>query len=149
MSNLEQHKNRLKNAGYKLTNARLCVLQAIDNLGGHCTSGEVLEKVAGVDESIGRAIVFRTLELLTQLGIIRPTYMESSMTPQYVMLPNGHHHHVICTNCNRVIEFEDCGLSGLAAALEKQFKLVITGHLLEFYAICENCRALPVVDKGD
>src|SRR5687768_1251297 len=110
MSNLEHHKNRLKSAGYKLTNARLGVLQAIQDLGGHCTSGEVLEKVAATDESIGRASVFRTLELLTQLGIIRPTFMESSMTPQYVMLPNGHHHHVICTNCNRVIEFEDCGL---------------------------------------
>lgn len=149
MSNLEHHKNRLKNAGYKLTNARISVLQAIQDLGGHCTSTEVLEKVAAADESIGRASVFRTLELLTQLGIIRPTFMESSMTPQYVMLPNGHHHHVICTNCNRVIEFEDCGLSGLAAALEKQFKMLITGHLLEFYALCETCRNAPLVDEAE
>lgn len=136
---LEHHKKRLRNAGYKLTNARLRVLESIQTLGGHCTSADVLDVVAQLDESIGRASVFRTLDLLTQLGIIRPTYVDTSMTPQYVMMPDGHHHHVICTNCNQVIEFEDCGLSELTAKLETQFNLEITGHLLEFYAICEHC----------
>lgn len=137
---LEQHQNRLRNAGYKLTNARIVVLQAIIELGGHCTSTEVLDSVTALDASIGRASVFRTLELLTQLGIIRPTYLESSMTPHYVMLPNGHHHHVVCTNCNRVMEFEDCDLSNLQKELEKRLGVQITGHLLEFYALCENCK---------
>lgn len=142
MSNsLEHHKNHLRKAGYKLTNARLIVMQAIQELGGHCTSTKVLEAVAALDESIGRASVFRTLDLLTQLGIIRPTYVESSMTPQYVMLPEGHHHHVICTNCNRVIEFDDCGLSDLTQLLETRFNLTITGHLLEFYAVCDTCKS--------
>jgi Fur family transcriptional regulator, ferric uptake regulator len=136
---LERHKSRLRKAGYKLTQARLIVMQAIQDLEGHCTSTEVLEAVAALDESIGRASVFRTLDLLTQLGIIRPTYIQSSMTPQYVTLPEGHHHHVICTNCNTVIEFDDCGLSDLTQLLESRLKLTITGHLLEFYALCESC----------
>ena len=91
-SALEHHKTRLRNAGYKLTNARITVLQVIQDLGGHVTSTEVLDAVARVDEAIGRASVFRTLDLLTQLGIIRPTYIETSQTPTYVMLPGGHHH---------------------------------------------------------
>ncbi len=136
---LEHHKSRLRNAGYKLTHARLTVLDVIQNLGGHCTSAEVLDAVAAVDESIGRASVFRTLDLLTQLNIIRPTYVDTSMTPQYVMMPDGHHHHIICTDCNRVFEFEDCGLAGLTEKLETKFNLDITGHLLEFYAKCKDC----------
>jgi len=136
---LEQHKQRLRNAGYKLTHARLTVLQALQDLGQHITSAEVLDAVQLADESVGRASVFRTLDLLTQLGIIRPTYIESSVTPHYVMLPGGHHHHVICTNCNRVMEFEDCDLSGLAQRLERRMKMQITGHLLEFYGLCEAC----------
>ena len=139
---LEHHKTRLRNAGYKLTNARLTVLQVIQDLGGHVTSTEVLDAVANVDEAIGRASVFRTLDLLTQLGIIRPTYIETSQTPTYVMLPGGHHHHVICTNCNRVIEFEDCGLGELEAKLQSSLGVTITGHLLEFYGLCENCVVL-------
>ncbi|MGB7339555.1 MAG: Fur family transcriptional regulator [Phototrophicaceae bacterium] len=138
---IEQHKTRIRQAGYKLTRARITVLEAIQHLGGHCTSAEVLEAVATADESIGRASVFRTLDMLTQLNIIRPTYVDTSMTPQYIMMPNGHHHHVICTNCNQIFEFEDCGLSDLAQQLEQKFKLDITGHLLEFYAMCQSCVA--------
>jgi Fur family ferric uptake transcriptional regulator len=141
MAHLEQQKNQLRQAGYKLTRARLTVLEAIDALGGHVTSSEVLEEVARRDESIGRASVFRTLDLLTSLGIVRPTYIETSQTPTYVMMPEGHHHHIICTTCNRVIEFDDCGLSQLEKTLEDRLNVSIEGHLLEFYGICEACQS--------
>jgi Fur family transcriptional regulator, ferric uptake regulator len=130
---------RLRDAGHKLTNARMAVLQVLESSGGHITSSEVLEQVNAVDPSIGRASVFRTLDLLTSMSIIRPTYIASSMTPSYVLLPDGHHHHIICTNCNRVIEFEDCGLSDMAAELEARLHVKLTGHLLEFYGLCDRC----------
>jgi Fur family ferric uptake transcriptional regulator len=130
---------RLRDAGYKLTHARLTVLAALEDGGGHLTSTEVLERVTQLDPSIGRASVFRTLDLFTQLSIIRPTYIDSSVTPTYVFMPNGHHHHVICTNCSRVIEFEDCGLDDLSSKLEASLHVHLTGHLLEFYGVCENC----------
>ena len=85
-SSLEYHKSRLRDSGYKLTHARLTVLDVIQNLGGHCTSADVLDAVGTIDESIGRASVFRTLDLLTQLGIVRPTYVDTSMTPQYFFM---------------------------------------------------------------
>ncbi len=143
MAHLEQHKQRLREAGHKLTRARLTVLEAIEALGGHVTSAEVLDEVARRDESIGRASVFRTLDLLTTLGIVRPTYIETSQTPTYVMMPEGHHHHIICTACNRVIEFDDCGLSQLEKTLEERLNVSIEGHLLEFYGICDTCQPDP------
>lgn len=130
---------RLREAGHKLTNARLTVLDVLENAGGHLTSAEVLEQVDQIDPSIGRASVFRTLDLLTSLSIIRPTYMNSSMTPTYVLMPDGHHHHVVCTNCNRIIEFENCGLGAIAAELEERLHVKLTGHLLEFYGLCDKC----------
>jgi Fur family ferric uptake transcriptional regulator len=130
---------RLREAGHKLTNARLTVLDVLEKSGGHITSGEVLEQVAKLDSSIGRASVFRTLDLLTSLSIIRPTYINSSITPTYVLLPDGHHHHIVCTNCNRVIEFDDCGLTAIAADLEMRLHVKLTGHLLEFYGLCNRC----------
>src|SRR5215813_4837910 len=123
---------KLQEAGHKLTNARLTVLNVLEDSGGHITSAEVLERVNQLDSSIGRASVFRTLDLLTSLSIIRPTYISTSLTPTYVLLPDGHHHHIICTNCNRVIEFEDCALSGMEAELESRLHVKLTGHLLEF-----------------
>ena len=130
---------RLREAGHKLTNARLTVLNVLENNDGHLTSAEVLDQVEQLDSSIGRASVFRTLDLLTSLSIIRPTYMNSSMTPTYVLMPDGHHHHIVCTNCNRIIEFENCGLGAIAAELEERLHVKLTGHLLEFYGLCDKC----------
>ncbi len=136
---LSPRAQRLREAGYKLTNARLTVLAALEEGDGHITSTEVLERVNHRDPAIGRASVFRTLDLFTQLSIVRPTYIDSSVTPTYVLMPGGHHHHIICTNCNRVIEFEDCGLDKLRRELEQRYGVHLTGHLLEFYGLCEDC----------
>jgi Fur family ferric uptake transcriptional regulator len=136
---LSPRAQRLRDSGHKLTHARMTVLNVLENSDGHLTSGDVLEKVNAVDSSIGRASIFRTLDLFTSLSIIRPTYINSSMTPTYVMMPDGHHHHIICTNCNRVIEFEDCGLNHIASELESRLHIKLTGHLLEFYGLCDRC----------
>lgn len=141
METLSKRALRLKDAGYKLTNARLTVLDVLENHDGHITSSVVLEKVADADHSIGRASVFRTLDLLTQLAIIRPTFIEGSSAPMYVLLPDGHHHHIVCTNCNKIIDFDDCGLGALESRLEQQYGVKLSGHLLEFFGLCENCRS--------
>jgi Fur family transcriptional regulator, ferric uptake regulator len=136
---LSPRAQRLRDTGYKLTNARLTVLDVLETRGGHMTSTQVLDEVDKIDSEIGRASVFRALDLFTRLSIIRPTYIDSSTTPTYVLLPGGHHHHIICTNCNRVIEFEDCHLGQLEAELERQLNVRLTGHLLEFYGLCDRC----------
>ena len=140
MSNLKNLRARkVRDSGYKLTNARLTVLRVLEECGGHMTSTEVLEAVSDCDPAIGRASVFRTLELFTQLALIRPTYLGSSVTPTYVLLPDGHHHHIICTECSRVIDFEDCGLMQLTRRLQSDYNMTITAHLLEFYGVCDTC----------
>ena len=140
MEEISSRAKRLRDAGYKLTNARLTVLDVLENHNGHLSSTEILDHVDAVDSSVGRASVFRTLDLLSRLAIIRPTYIEGSMTPIYVLLPDGHHHHIVCVRCNKVIEFDDCGLAMLEAQLEARYNVTISGHLLEFYALCAECR---------
>ncbi len=146
---MSDHRERLKLAGYKLTKARLAVLQVIEHADGHVTSADVLDGVALVDPAVGRASVFRTLDLLTRLSIVRPTYIGTSATPYYVLLPGGHHHHIICTVCSRVIEFAECGLENIAILLEERLKVKLTGHLLEFYGQCADCQDKIAVNNED
>src|SRR5690606_3382843 len=127
---------------FKITNARATVLQVMEE-GGHLTSAEVVERVAERDPAVGRASVFRTLELLSRLSLIRPTFVDGSGAPVFVLLPGGHHHHIVCTGCGKVIEFHDCGLDLLTAELERESGVRISGHLLEFYGTCENCEETP------
>ncbi|MBC8170299.1 MAG: transcriptional repressor [Anaerolineae bacterium] len=142
-----QRLQRLREAGFKLTNARVTVLDVLEATDDHLTSTQVIDAVSELDSAIGRASVFRSLDLLTSLAIIRPTYIDSSVTPKYVLLPDGHHHHIVCTGCNKVIEFDDCGLTELARRLETEYDVKITGHLLEFFARCTGC-GLPE-DAGE
>jgi len=132
---------RLRAAGHKITGARRAVLEALVEAGGHLTSSEVLERVEVRAPGTGRASVFRTLELLTSLSIIRPTFVESR-SPSYVLMSaDGHHSHIICTSCSRTIELEDCHVNELAADLEQRYGVALTGHLLEFYGLCAECRS--------
>ncbi len=146
---LSQRAVRLREGGHKLTHARMTVLDVLEKSGGHLTSTELLEKVNIIDPTIGRASVFRALDLFTRLSLVRPTYIDSSVTPTYVLLPDGHHHHVICTNCGQVIEFTDCSLTTLAGELETRLGIKINGHLLEFYGLCKNCAAFAVEVRGN
>ena len=140
MSQQNVHIDTLKLAGYRLTQARLTVLRVLEREHGHITSADVLAAVERLNPMIGRASIFRTLDLFTQLGIIRPTYINTSMTPTYVLMHGGHHHHVICTACNRFFEFDDCGLDALKRNLEETLGIAISGHLLEFYGLCKTCQ---------
>lgn len=145
---LEKHIETLRAAGYKITKARLTVLQAIEDLGGHVTSTEILHAVYQADSSIGRASVFRTLDMLTRLCIVRPTFVDGHHGPSYVLMPEGHHHHIVCTHCHRVYEFDECNLDDIADTLADKFNMELTGHLVEVYGLCAECRNQPSAESN-
>ncbi|MBI9049558.1 MAG: transcriptional repressor [Anaerolineaceae bacterium] len=131
--------SRLSAAGYKATAARKIVLQALCELPGHCTSADVLNKVNQMGSDIGRASVFRILELFSKLSIIRPTYVNGS-TPEYVLLPkNGHHAHIVCPKCNKVTELKICPFEPQLEQIAAQHEVQLTGHILELFGYCAAC----------
>ncbi len=129
----------LRAAGYRLTEPRLTILDLLEQSGGHITATELLALVEARDGSIGRASVFRTLDLMTKLGIVW-TSVQGGSTVHYMLMPGGHHHHLICTRCNRRIEFNDCHLEALTGNLEAAYGFQAEGHLLEVYGLCKDCR---------
>jgi Fur family transcriptional regulator, ferric uptake regulator len=138
MSGLETGLQKLRDAGYKITNARRAVLQVLQS-SDHLTSSEILERVDADEPSIGRASIYRTLELLTSLAIVRPTFVNPT-TPSYVLMSaEGHHSHIICTQCDRVIELEECDVDKMMQEIETRHGMRLTGHLVEFYGICPSC----------
>lgn len=137
---LEADLRRVRDSGYKITGARRAVLTALHQSGDHLTSADVLARVQEIAPTVGRASVFRSLEMLTGLGIVRPTYVKPG-TPTYVLLSQeGHHAHIICVHCQRVIELDDCHVESLKDDLEGRYDVRLSGHLLEFYGTCADCR---------
>lgn len=132
-------KAMLKEHGYKLTTPRITLLDILQENGGHLTSTDLLRIVEERDPSIGRASVFRTLDLFARLGMVASTVRGASIS--YVLMFGGHHHHMICTRCQKLIEFEDCRLGYLTALLNEEYGFRHEGHLLEIYGVCRECVA--------
>lgn len=133
---------RLRDAGYKITPPRLAVLQVIEQEGEHLDPAQILRRAQSIHPAIGRATVYRTLELLTELNIVRPIYV-GEHGPTYIRAEGGHHH-LVCSHCGIVVDFDECMAGEMMRELSERFGFQIKSHLLEFYGTCADCRQ----DKG-
>jgi Fur family ferric uptake transcriptional regulator len=138
MSELTSLGHKLTDAGYRLTAPRSAIVQVLEQEHRHLSPNEVLTLGQQIYPLLSRATVYRTLDLLTGLGLVRPIFLGDA-SQRYVTAEGGHHH-LVCTNCGATFEFESCGSEQLAATLSEQFGFEIHSHLLEFYGACENCR---------
>ncbi len=125
--------------GYRLTAARRTILAALAAAGGHVTADELAASVHQVAPRVGRMTVYRTLDLLGELGLLRPVY-QGTGAAHFVLLLDGHHHHLVCSRCRRVIEFDECALAELAETVGRRYGFAVEGHLLEFYGRCASCQ---------
>jgi len=129
----------LRGRGYKVTAARRAVLEALAEAEDHLTAPGVVAAVRHRAPEVGRASVYRTLELLTRLHVAQASSLGGPATT-YLLAPGGHHHHVICTTCHRAVSFDDCGVSALEDELAARLGFEIEGHLVELYGRCPACQ---------
>jgi Fur family ferric uptake transcriptional regulator len=131
--------NALQQRGYRLTAARQVILEVLVASGGHMSADDLAEKVRQQAPGVGRMTVYRTLDLLNELGFIRPVY-QGTGAAHYILLEEGHHHHLICSTCDRVIEFDECVLEEVERLVSGRFNFQVQGHQLEFYGRCQQCQ---------
>lgn len=125
--------------GNRLTPARQVIVETLVESAGHITADELAEKVRETAPQVGRMTVYRTLELLCELGQIRPIF-QGTGAAHYILLPEGSHHHLICIRCHRVIEFAHCTANDIAQSLAVQHGFQVQGHLLEIHGLCADCK---------
>src|SRR3954453_14618110 len=97
-------------AGYRLTSPRRSIADLVIDLDGHFTASELA--IAGRQRGlrIGRATLFRALELMIDLGIVERLDLPSG-EHTYVVCAPSHHHHVVCSRCGRTADVDDQGLA--------------------------------------
>lgn len=140
MDNQVEVLNRaLRENGYRLTATRRAILTALVNSGGHVTADELVADVNRTSPQVGRMTVYRTLDLLQQLGLIRPVY-QGTGAAHYVLMQEGHHHHLLCSMCDAVVEFDECAVQEMEEQIRDRFQFEIQGHLLEIYGLCPDCQ---------
>jgi Fur family transcriptional regulator, ferric uptake regulator len=92
-----------------------------------------------VDPRLGRATVYRAVEVLVNLGLLDRIEFADG-THRYRVCGGRHHHHLTCTECHQVVEVEVCLPSDQLTAIATQNGFAIEGHSLELFGHCARCR---------
>ena len=136
----------LDDAGYFVTEPRRVVAEMVADRDSHFTANELVGEAKRGRLGVGRATVFRALELFEQLGLVERLDLPNG-EHAYVVCQPAHHHHVICTGCGRSAEVGDLGISSIAADVESQTGFTLDSHRIELYCLCPECRATGA-DQG-
>lgn len=132
---------KFRDNNYKLTSQRQDILDVLlNNFGEHFSAEELYEKVRKINPDIGLATVYRTLELMCQLGITHQVDFDSTYKRYEISLEGQHHHHLICIDCGKIIEFNDRVLEGFERKLEDEYQFEIVEHRIKFYGLCNKCK---------
>jgi Fe2+ or Zn2+ uptake regulation protein len=144
---------RLTMAGYSNTRARRAVLDALLASAGPVSPADLLAAGRKLHPALGLVTVYRTLELLEQLALVRKLHLEEGCHT-YVLSSAGlraerhehahggdaHGHHIICQECHRAVEFAGCDIEAVIASVQQQTGFTVRNHWLEMFGLCPSCQ---------
>lgn len=129
----------LQRAGQRLTPQRLAIAEALARTGKEATVQELYDQVRRRHPYIGRATIFRAVDMLVEAGLAqrleRPGHVSA-----YVWCAPGHHHHLICTSCRTVEELDEAAVTPLLDAIARRRGFRVDHATLDFYGECRACR---------
>lgn len=137
----------LGEAGYRLTEPRRIVAELVSGREGHFTANDLIADAQARDLGVGRATIFRALDLFTELQMLERVDLPDGDHAYVPCVPDYHHHHIICQRCGKVTEVKDLGLGAALAAMERSTGWRVDRHRLELFGCCPDCRAAGACPK--
>jgi Fur family ferric uptake transcriptional regulator len=127
----------LRASGYRVTPQRQLVLEAVTRL-EHATPEEIFEEVQLTARGVNVSTVYRTLELLEQLGLVSHTHLGHG-APRYHLAAEAEHVHLVCRECGQIIQLQPEAVRPVVAALESEHGFVTDVGHLTVYGTCREC----------
>ncbi len=140
---------KFRGCGYRITLAREVILGVLSKTADHLSAEDIYSHIHPQYPHIGLTTIYRTLEVLSNLGLVyKFDFGDKRARYELAEGPKGtpHHHHLVCTACNRVIDYTDFFdeevklLQETEKGLSQKYNFKITNHLIQFYGLCENCQ---------
>ncbi|OIV37801.1 transcriptional repressor [Mangrovactinospora gilvigrisea] len=138
----EQHdddwRSGLRRRGYRLTPQRELVLRAVERL-DHATPDDILAEVRRTASGVNISTVYRTLELLEELGLVSHAHLGHG-SPTYHLAARHHHMHLVCRGCGTVTEVDVSAADPLVTRLLDDYGFATDVKHFALYGRCEACR---------
>ncbi len=142
MTHSNQILSNLKSSGFRITTARRVIVELFSKSKVPLSAAEILADIQAANRTVNKTTVYRELEFLHEQKIIRQIDLLEGMKRYELMEEHGHHHHFVCTKCQKIkcIEMEN-DLAAIERRIERQHGIKVTSHTLEFFGICSKCDA--------
>ena len=134
----EQLETFLVAKGLRRTKQRDVIIEAAFGTKEHFNADELHEMTRRIDRSISRATVYRTLSLLVECNLLREVDLGRDQTyydPNFLDKPE--HNHLICQDCDRVVEFESEHIALLEDCITKRLGFTASGKSIRIIANCD------------
>jgi len=135
ISVLQEH---LSKHQLKLTRQREQILTVFLRM-EHITAEQMYRLLNKKNPHIGLATIYRTLNLFCEAGLAQARHF-GAQTQYDNVAHKGHHDHLICTSCGKIVEFENCEIERLQEEVAAKNGFTIQTHKLELYGLCASCR---------
>jgi len=134
----------LRERGYRLTPQRQLVLEAVERL-RHATPDGILGEVRRTVSSVNVSTVYRTLELLEELGLVSHAHLGHG-APTYHLADAHHHMHLVCRDCGAVVEADVSVATPFTEVLARQFGFDTDMKHFAIFGRCADCARLAASD---
>ena len=138
----------VRKGGRRVTAQRQIVLDVIETAEKHLDAETILQRAREKDANISLATVYRTLAVLTQMGLVDRSYLARTREREHFE-PVGapKHHHFTCVDCHQVIEFQSAGLSGMINQLQEELGIEVVHTSICIEGYCSTCKSKHYLDK--
>ncbi len=123
---------------WRLTSKRRLVAQALGEAGRTVGAVELFETLRRAHPHIGRATVFRTLDLLVEMGLAQRFEGEGHVHV-YTSCDPAHHHHLVCRSCGTTQDIDDTEVDALTTSVRRRHHFTLDHDSLDFYGRCATC----------
>ncbi|SMF07178.1 Fur family transcriptional regulator, ferric uptake regulator [Pseudogulbenkiania subflava DSM 22618] len=131
--------SHLKDIGLKATGPRLKILDLFETSESrHLSAEDVYRRLIAENIDVGLATIYRVLTQFEQAGILVRHHFETGKAV-YELNEGGHHDHMVCVKCGKVVEFFDPEIEALQDRIAEQHGFHIVDHALYMYGECPDC----------
>jgi len=129
-------------AGHRRGGARNAVVELLDRQDCALTAQEIDDRLRAQGRGVGRASVYRILELLTELRLVQRIDVGQGVARYERHRPDGdHHHHLVCDCCGLIAPFEDPALEQAIERVSRSLSFAVDDHDVVLHGACNDCRA--------